>query len=471
MNVRVAVIGGGITGLAAADKAAEALGPGAVQLIESGPRLGGKISTEHHGGAVIEGGPDCFLAMKPAGLAMVNRLGLSARVIGTDPRFGRSYVKRDGQLHELPEGLSGLVPSRIGPLMKTRLLSPRGRARAALELFVRRRTDDGDESIASFVSRRFGREAYDWLIEPLLGGIHAGDGTRLSLAATFPQLSDTERQHGSVLRFMMKARFAPKRRPAGPTGFVTLRGGLGEMVAALEARLAGSIMLGRGVRDIRRIGPGWQVMLTGGGAVNAEQVIIATPANAAAPLLEHADELLAAELRAMRFASTVTVTVAFPATAVPRKLPGYGYVSPRAEGGSVIACSWTSHKFPERVRGDLVMLRLFLGRDGDDAITEDSDEAVKFVVRRELRDVHGITAEPLWWRLFRWPSAMPQYTLGHKGRLARIDERLAALRGLQLAGSSYTGAGVPDCIAAGWKAADAAVAQLTAEPLVAQRAS
>lgn len=460
MTARVIVIGGGITGLAAAERIAESLGPGAVRVLERASRLGGKISTEDVGGAIVEGGPDCFLAMKPAGLAMVRRLGLERRLIGTDPRFSRSFVKRDGRLHELPEGISGLVPSRIGPLMRTRLLSPRGRARAALELFVPRRTAGGDESIAGFVTRRFGREAYDWLIEPLLGGIHAGDGARLSLSATFPQLSDTERTHGSVLRFMMKARLGRTRRPAGPTGFVTLRGGLGEMVTALEARLGGGVSLGRSVRSITRDGDGWSVALDGDEIITAEQVIVATPADAAAPMLESADHVLATDLRAMRFASTVTVSVAFPAEAVPRKLPGYGYVAPRAEGGSVIACSWTSHKFPERVRSDLIMLRLFLGRDGDDAITTDPDEAVKFLVRRELRDVHGITSEPLWWRLFRWPSAMPQYTLGHQERLARIAQRLTALPGLSLAGSSFTGAGIPDCIAAGWKAADAAVASL-----------
>lgn len=468
MNARVVVIGGGITGLAAAERVAAALGSGAVRLVERGRRLGGKINTEDVGGAIVEGGPDCFLAVKPAGLAMVRRLELEHRLIGTDPRFGRSFVKRGGRLHELPEGLSGLVPSRIGPLMRTRLLSPRGRARAALELFVPRRASGGDESIAGFVTRRFGREAWDWLIEPLLGGIHAGDGARLSLAATFPQLADTERHHGSVLRAMMKARFGRRRRPAGPTGFVTLRGGLGEMVNALEARLDGSITTGRAVQSIARDGDGWTVALDRGETISTEHVIVATPANAAAPMLEAADAALAAELRAMRFVSTATVSVAFPAEAVPRKLPGYGYVAPRAEGGPVLACSWTSHKFPERVRGDLVLLRLFLGRDGDDAITDEPDEAVKFVVRRELRDMHGITSEPLWWRLFRWPAAMPQYVLGHNDRLERIARHLAALPGLAVAGSSFTGAGIPDCIAAGWSAADAAVASLRdQEPAVA----
>ncbi|MDO8667195.1 MAG: protoporphyrinogen oxidase, partial [Gemmatimonadales bacterium] len=184
----VVVVGGGIAGLAAAHRLAETLGPDAVLLLERAPRLGGKISTEHVEGFVIEGGPDCFLASKPAGVELCRRLGLAKRLRGTDPRYRRSYVKRGGRLHELPDGITGLVPSRIGPLLTTPLLSLRGRARAALEFLVPPRRDGADESIAEFARRRFGAEAYAWLIEPLLGGIFAGDGEALSLAATFPQL-------------------------------------------------------------------------------------------------------------------------------------------------------------------------------------------------------------------------------------------------------------------------------------------
>ena len=250
---RVVVVGGGITGLAAAERVAAALGPESVLLVEADRRLGGKIATETVDGAVIEGGPDCFLAAKPAGLALVRHLGLEGELIGTDPRFRKSFIRRGRRLHELPDGLSGLVPSRIGPLVLTRLLSPWGRARAALELVVPPRRGDGDESIARFVTRRFGREAYEWLIEPLLGGIHAGDGERLSLSATFPQLADTERDHGGVLRSMMHARNRPARAGhGGPAGFVTLRGGLGALVSALERRLEGRVRTGHRVRSVFR---------------------------------------------------------------------------------------------------------------------------------------------------------------------------------------------------------------------------
>lgn len=457
-HVRVLVLGGGITGLAAAERVAATLGDDAVLLLEAGARLGGKIITVALDGAVIEGGPDCFLAVKPAALELCRRLGIEDRLIGTDPGFRRSYIKRGGELLELPDGLSGLVPSRLGPLARTRVLSPLGRMRAALELFVPRSTDTRDESIAGFVTRRFGREAYDWLIEPLLGGIHAGDGERLSLTATFPQLAEVERTHGGVLRAMMKAKLRPRPAPNGrPTGFLTLKGGLGELVGALERQLAGRALTAHRVRALRQVAGGWQAVLAGGETISADSVIVATPADAAAPLVMSVAPALAAELGAMRFASTVTVTVAFPAAAVPRPLPGYGYVAPRAGGGSVIACSWTSHKFPARVPRGTTLLRLFLGRDGDDAVASAGDDEIRRIVREELRAVHGITAEPALWRVFRWPDAMPQYTLGHQDRLARIAAHLEQLPGLLLAGSSYRGAGIPDCIASGWAAADAAL--------------
>src|SRR5512144_2121441 len=230
------IVGGGITGLAAAERLAESGAP--FVLVESSPWLGGKIATERVNGLVIEGGPDCFLAAKPAGLALVRSLGLTERLRGTDPSHRRTYVRRGGRLHELPEGLTGLVPSRIAPLLKTRVLSPLGRLRAGCEVLLPGRKTANDESIAQFVTRRFGAEAYDWLVEPLLSGIFAGDGAALSLAATFPQLASLEREQGSVLRAMLR-RSPPRSAGSSnaPTGFVTPAGGLGELVDALMARL------------------------------------------------------------------------------------------------------------------------------------------------------------------------------------------------------------------------------------------
>jgi oxygen-dependent protoporphyrinogen oxidase len=448
------VVGGGIAGLAAAERLADRLGRGAVLLVEATPRLGGKIATERVDGFLIEGGPDCFLAAKAAGMDLCRRLGLADRVVGTDPRWRRSYVKRGGRLLQLPEGLTGPVPSRIGPLLRTPLLSRLGRARAALELLVPPRRDGVEESIAEFARRRFGRETYDWLIEPLVGGIYAGDGEALSLAATLPQLRDAERARGAVLRWPLAKRHRGADG-APPPGLVTLAGGMTELVAALATRLAGRTRRGAAVRAARRAGDAWHLQLADGTALAARAVILAVPAYAAADLLEGADRALAGELRGIPFVSTAGVSVALPRAAVPRPLPGYGYVSPRAEGGRVLACTWTSNKFPARAPIDRVLWRFFVGRAADAPAAMDDDDALRSLVRAELAAVHGITAEPAPWRIHRWPLGMPQYTLGHGARLERIARRVAQLPGLALAGASYDGVGIPDCITSGWSAADA----------------
>lgn len=457
-RVPVAVGGGGIAGLAAAERIAETMGRDAVLVLDGDTRLGGKISTEHHGGFVIEGGPDCFLATKPAGLELCRRLGLADQLRGTDPRFRRSYVKRGGTLHELPEGLTGLVPSRLTPLLGTHVLSVRGRLRAALEFVVPPRRNGADESIAEFARRRFGPEAYDWLIEPLLGGVFAGDGETLSLAATFPQVADTERTHGAILRAMWRAGRRDGGNGVRPVGFVTLDRGLGGIVAALEAKLTGRIQTGASVTRVRPADGAWQVELGRGTFVNANAVVLAVPAFAAARLLEETDATLAVELSGIPFVSVATVSVAFPRAAVARPFPGYGYVSPRAEDGAVVACTWTSNKFPARAPQDAVLLRFFVGRAGHESAEAYDDEAFQALVRAELARMLGITREPELWRIHRWPRGMPQYIVGHRDRLSRIDERLARLPGLALAGASYRGVGIPDCITSGWSAADTILA-------------
>lgn len=462
----VLVIGGGIAGLAAAHRVAEAGHGGGLVLVEREPRLGGKVATERVDGFVIEGGPDCFLAAKPAGLELCRALGIEERVRGTDPRLQRSFVKRDGLLHELPAGLTGLVPSRIGPLLTTSVLSVPGRLRAALELVVPRRRDGAEETVAGFVRRRFGAEAWDWLVEPLLSGIFAGDGSRLSLPATFPMLVDLERRHGGILRMMLLESLVPRRSPeearAGPAqGFVTLAGGLGELVDALEASLPpGAIRRGAAVGELERRGDLYEAVLTDGTRLAAPAVVLATPAFAAADLVDPFDPELAATLREIPFVSSATVSVAFGAADVPRTLPGYGYVTPRVEGGDVVACTWTSNKFPGRAPGDGVLLRFFLGRAGREEIAAAGDEEIRAVIRAELGRVLGIRVEPMLWRIYRWPRGLPQYTLGHPRRMQRIAARLALNPGLTLAGASYRGVGLPDCIASGRAAAEAALARL-----------
>lgn len=458
-RAEVVIVGGGIAGLAAAHRAVSRLGDEAVLLVEQSARLGGKIVTERVEGFLIEGGPDSFLASKPAALELCRALDLSDQIREADPSHRLSFVRRDGKLHPLPDGLSGLVPSRIAPLARTRLLSVRGRLRAAMEWLVSRR-DDREESVAAFARRRFGEEAYEWLIEPLLSGIYAGDGEALSLEATAPRLRELEQRHGGVLRGLAAARRgAPRTRE--PTGFLTLAGGLSDLVSALSARIP-RVALGTPVVSIQPGSEGIQLALADGTGITAEAVILAIPAAAAAALLDPLDRSLAATLHQIPAVSTATVSLGFRRRDLDRLPEGFGWLSPRRAGGPVVACTWCSNKFPGRAPDGMLLARLFLGRAGGSDPTAAADHELVTTAREELLATHGIAASPVAHRVYRWPDGMPQYTLGHRDRLHRIEERLRGLPGIHLAGASLRGVGIPDCIVSGWAAADAATARVGA---------
>lgn len=452
----VVVVGGGITGLVAARRLA---GAGASFLLcEAGHRLGGKIVTERVEGFTIEGGPDCFLASKPDGVGLVRQLGLDGRLSTTDPAHRGTFVRRGDALHRLPEGLTGLVPTRIIPLLTTRTLSLLGRARAGFEVLLPSRSADGDESIAAFARRRFGREAYEWLIEPLLSGIYAGDGEQLSLAATFPLLAQLEQAHGSVLRAM-----AHRAGHRASGGFVTLSGGLGELVDAVVERLPQDrVRLDCQVTTVERSGTRYRVRLADGCALTCERVILALPAHAAAPVVASLDPRIEGELAAIPFVSTATVSLGFAPGAAGRHLHGYGFVSPRAAGGSLVAATWTSNKFPGRAPQAGTLVRFFLGRAGHEDVIDRPDDELVALARADLRRLCGVTATPFLTRVFRWPHSMPQYVVGHLERLERLAQLMRVVPGVLLAGSSYRGVGIPDCIASGWAAAGGALEQLGA---------
>ncbi len=458
---RVVVVGGGIAGLAAAHRLARETRGASVTLIESDTRLGGKIVTERVGGFVLEGGPDSFLASKPRGLGLCRELGLADRLHGTNPQLRRTYVLRGGQLYDLPEGLSGLVPSRLGPIARSGLLSPWGKLRLAGEYFIAPRAGSGDESVAAFVQRRLGAEAYERLIEPLLSGIYAGDGAQLSLAATFPQLRQTEQTSGGLIKGILAARRAapaPASKGNQPkTGFLTAPTGLGEIVEALEARLTGvEILRGVSVTGLEAAGKGYSLRLSNREARAAEAVILATPAFVTAELVAGLDVPLADALRGIPYISTATVYLAYRLADLPRPLDGYGYIIPRAEGRPILACTWTSTKFPQRAPEGFGLIRVFIGRAGQQDVLDRDDVALVALARAELAETLNLRTEPTFQRLFRWPRAMPQYTLGHLERVAVIEQRLAGLPGLFVAGNAYRGVGLPDCIASGEAAAQAA---------------
>jgi len=426
-----------------------------ITLLESSPHLGGKIVTERVDEFVIEGGPDSFLSVKPRGLGLCLELGLIERLHGTNEKFHRTYVMRGGQLHDLPEGLTGLIPSRFGPMLKTNLISPLGKLRMGMDYLIPARYAGDDESLAAFIRRRLGREVYERLVEPLMSGIYAGDGEQLSLAATFPQLRQAELEQGSLVRGVLAAKKKSLDKPKTWPAFLSLTNGLAEIVEALATKLEGvEIRLGTRVARLSRDLSGYAITLGNGEMLRAETIVLATPAPTTADLIAELDPELARALRGIPYVSTATVSVAYALADIPRPLNGYGYIIPRAEGRPILACTWTSTKFPHRAPEGYALIRAFVGRAGQEAVLERSDDDLLKLVREEMQTTLGITAPPLFQRIFRWPQAMPQYTLGHLERLAVIEKRLAAHPGLFVAGNAYRGVGIPDCIQSGETAAE-----------------
>ena len=442
----VAVIGGGIAGLAAAQRLVEA--QVSCTVIERDHRPGGKIVSQSVGGFLVEGGPDCFLSSKPGAVALARSLGIDGLLQGTDPAHRGTFVKRQGCLHPLPEGITGLVPSRIAPLLTTRLLSPAGRIRAGLEAFVPR-GGGGDESIAQFASRRFGLEAYQWVVEPLLSGVYAGDGERLSLSATFPQLARAEREAGGVLRSTWRKRGAPQGERGG---FLSFPDGIEQLVRSTVARLAArTLRLGVSARSVTMEGQGFRIECDDGATSSFDHVILATPAYVTAELVEDLNPSLSIELSRIPFVSSATVTLGY--TDAPA-FGGSGYVCPQAEGGPVVAVTWSSNKYRGRAPTGGALVRVFLGRAGDEGWVDEADDALITEARRELEKVCGVAQEPVLARVFRWSHGLPQYVIGHLDRIERIEALLRGVPGLHVAGASYRGVGIPDCITSGWAAAD-----------------
>ncbi|MDQ3044528.1 MAG: protoporphyrinogen oxidase [Chloroflexota bacterium] len=453
---QIAVIGGGITGLAAAYRLTQLTPDATIIVIEREERLGGKLLTVRADGFIIEGGADSFLSGKPRGIGLCQELGIAADLTGPDPAQRRTYVLRGGKLHRLPEGLSGLIPTRLGPIARSGLLSPRGRARLALDFVLPPRRGEGDESLAMFVERRLGRQAYTRLIEPLMAGIYAGDGRQLSLAATFPQLRAGELQHGGLIKGVLAAR--KNMKPDAPRpGFLTLPGGVADLAYTLETNLRAAgvrLMTGSDVTALRsRASGGFHIDLAAGSALSVDGAIVTAPAWEAAALLKTLDFDLATTLGAIPHVSTATVSLAYPRDALVRPLDGYGYVVPREEERAVLAMTWVSTKWPGRAPDGFAMLRGFIGRAGRPDPLQRSDTELVDMLRAEAREVLGITAPPAARWVFRWPAGMPQYTLGHLERVAAIETAAATHHGLAIAGAALRGVGMPDCIASGEAAA------------------
>jgi oxygen-dependent protoporphyrinogen oxidase len=442
---RVAIVGGGIAGLAAA-RALHLQGQPFV-VLEASDRWGGIIRTVRVGGFLIEGGPDSLLAQKPEGIGLCHELGLRERLVPTNPRDRTVYVLRRGRLHVMPEGMILTVPTRIGPLLRSSLFSWPGKLRMGLDLALPGRRGTTDESIARFLRRRFGGEMLDRLGGPLLAGIHAGDPERLSLRATFPRLSDLEARSGSLIRGLRRL---PPARPSPelPSAFVSLRDGLVELVNALVGSLpADALRLRSQVVEIAPAAEGYRIRLETGETVEAASVLVAVPARQAAGLVAPLLPDAAALLGTIRFASTATVVLGYRRVDVAHPLDGYGLLVLHGEGLRTGACSFYSTKFPGRVPEGHVMLRGFVGGIHEPEMLEKDDATLVATVHREMGSVLGLSAEPVLSRVFRWPEGTPQMEVGHLDRIAALERALTGAPGLFLAGSGLRGTGIPDTIA------------------------
>ncbi len=471
--MNIVIVGGGIAGLSAAYYASRSKHYDQIVLLESSNRWGGKITTDRltfdDGTFIIEGGPDTFLAAKPYATALCNELGLGDRLHGTNPNKKNTYVLNRNRLLPLPDGLAMMIPTNVQAILKSQLVSWFGKARMGLDFLLPAKNISEDESLGAFVSRRLGREAYENLIEPLMSGIYAGDGDALSLASTFPYLRDLETKYGSLARGALQMRKKSvgaqslqtlHRRqessdsiPGSRSAFLTPTTGLAEIVEALVAHLQNiDLRLDTRVLRITNYESRYQVELEDGSSLDSDSVILATPAFVSGTLLASLDPELASALQSIPYASTATISLAYRQNDLPRDLDGYGYIIPRREGRRALACTWTSTKFPHRAPEGYALIRVFVGRAGENISWNEKE--LLALAKEELNLTLGITAEPIVSRVFVWENAMPQYNLGHPDILKRIDTALENHPGLALAGNGYRGIGIPDCIRSGELAAE-----------------
>ena len=464
--MRLVVVGGGIAGLTAAHRAVEISRERETALeltvLEARDRLGGTIETEHAGGFLVETGPDSFLSEKPWGLALCRRIGLESRLVGTDDRFRRVFVWFGKRLHPVPDGFQLLAPTRLTPFITSSLFSWPGKLRMALDVILPR-GGGGDESLGAFVRRRLGREALERIAQPLVAGIYTADPDELSLLATMPRFVELERRERSLIVGLWKAsRKAPAASTSGARWslFVSLAGGMGELIAALASRLpSDAVRLKHRVGGTERRGVQWRVTTEEAGAIDADAVIVATETHAASRLLRYVDPPLATMLETIPYASSATVSLGYRRADVAHPLDGFGFVVPRAEHRDLLACTFSSVKYPGRAPERHVLIRCFVGGALNAAALERSDDEIVERVRRELGEALGITAAPMLTRVARHPASMPQYAVGHLTTVETIERRLAAIPGLLLAGGGYRGVGIADCVRSGEAAADAAFAR------------
>jgi len=487
---RVVIIGGGITGLAAAhrvlERSCESGGQVQLTLLEAGSRVGGIFQTQERDGFLLEHGPDSFISEKPAALELARRLDLEPHLIETNENYRRSFVVKHGRLLPVPEGFHLMAPSRLWPFVKSNIFSWRGKARMSLDLVLPRRLRNGsvgdadDETLAHFVRRRLGQEALERMAQPMVGGIYTADPEQLSLRATMPRFLEMEREHRSLIRALRKQNSRQDSGVGqGTSGaryslFLSFDRGMQLLTDKLAQRISNftseisaqtSISVNAPVESLalepeEGETPRWKVRTSRGETLIADAVCLALPAYRSARLLRDVDAQLASELDGIPYASSATINFAYKRENIPHPLDGFGFVVPFIEKRAIMACTFSSVKFPGRAPQGHALLRAFVGGALQPQLLNLSRDDLLATVRADLRELLGIEQAPLFAEVSKWERSMPQYHVGHLERVMRVEQRLASLPTLALAGNAYRGLGVPDCISSGEAAADLLAADL-----------
>ena len=458
----VIIIGGGIAGLAAAvhlKSGAKAYGKDMrVLVLEKNTRIGGKILTEKIDGYLVEGGPDSFLPEKVWSVNLAKHLGLEPELLPSNDQFKGTFIYSGGRLHSLPEGVMLMVPTSFWPMAKSNLITWTGKLRMGMEVFVPKRRSRDDESLASFVTRRLGRECLEKIAEPLVAGIHTSNPDNMSVLATFPRFVQMEQKSGSLIRGMiaaMKSRphatlSGPPPKPGSPkmTYFMSFKNGMQTLSQACVDHIGmDSIRLSATVKAVEPKGKGYAVVLESGETLEADHVMIASAAYEAANMVKGFDATLAAQMNRIEWSSSGTVTVAFRKEDVKVPLQGFGFIVPRVEGRRVNAATYSSIKWSFRAPDDMVQIRVFVGGGHHEELVHELDDAgMVRTVLEELDGILGLKANAQFSKVYRWNKGMPKYTVGHLDRIAVIDRTVAAHPGLHLIGCSYKGIGIGDCV-------------------------
>lgn len=457
---RIAVIGGGISGLSAAFEIEQRRRSGVdvdYILYEASSRLGGVLRTEHIDGCVVEAGPDSFVTEKPWAADLCRALGIGDQLIGSNDADRKTYILTRGRLIEMPDGLMFMVPTKIVPTGLSPLFSLKTKLRMTQELFHPPRAVDHDESVAAFVERHYGSEMVDRLADPLLSGVYGGESANLSVRAVLPRFAEMEKTHGSLGRAMLAARKKMRQKNSGPpkpapTLFTSLRDGMQHLAETVAAQLTpSSLLVNTPVHALQREAGTW-VVSAGMQSDQFDAVIVALPGLAAANVLSMISPELSSEVAAIQYSSSITVGLGYDREVRQSLPPGFGFLVPRSEGKRLLAATFVHNKFPHRAPEDRALLRCFFAGSNAENVWQLSNDQIVGVVRNELQQILGLRAEPLFARVYKWKSAMAQYSVGHLERLDRIERLRQQLPGLALAGNAYRGIGVPDCVRSGREA-------------------